>query len=174
MAYTFDNPLRKLLHNPEKILGPYIEPGFFTVDMGCGMGHFSLGMARLVGQSGRVFAVDLQEKMLDRVKSRAGRAGLDTIIETRKCSRDSINVSEPVDFILACWMAHEVRDRAGMFKQFFQIARPGASLLVVEPKFHVTEKELDETVNIAESVGFELVDRPNIRLSYSALLKSKK
>ena len=48
-AYTFDNPLRRLLHNPRKILGPYVKEGDTAVDIGCGMGPFTVELARLVG-----------------------------------------------------------------------------------------------------------------------------
>jgi len=47
-AYSFDNPLRKLVHNTTRILGPYLGPGVKAVDIGCGMGFFSIGMASLL------------------------------------------------------------------------------------------------------------------------------
>ena len=51
IAYTFDNPLRRLIHKPQKILGNYIKEGMTVMDLGCGMGHFSIGMAGLVGST---------------------------------------------------------------------------------------------------------------------------
>ena len=47
-----------------------------VVDVGCGMGHFSIGMARLVGDKGKVVAIDMQQKMLDVTLKRASRAGV--------------------------------------------------------------------------------------------------
>ncbi|GEM_PF-6888608 len=73
LAYTFDNPLRQLVHNPEKIFSSLIRPGQTVVDIGCGMGYFSLGMAKLVGESGRVISVDLQKEMLAKVHQRQFR-----------------------------------------------------------------------------------------------------
>jgi 2-polyprenyl-3-methyl-5-hydroxy-6-metoxy-1,4-benzoquinol methylase len=64
-AYTFDNPIRKLLHPPRRVLGAYIKERMTVMDVGCGMGHFSIGMAKLVGENGKVIAVDLQQKMLN-------------------------------------------------------------------------------------------------------------
>jgi ubiquinone/menaquinone biosynthesis C-methylase UbiE len=43
------NPFRCLLHDPEKILGPYVKPGMTVMDFGCGMGLISIAMAKLVG-----------------------------------------------------------------------------------------------------------------------------
>ena len=56
IAYTFDNPLRRLIHKPQKVLGNYVKEGMAVMDLGCGMGHFSIGMAGLVGSTGRVIA----------------------------------------------------------------------------------------------------------------------
>jgi ubiquinone/menaquinone biosynthesis C-methylase UbiE len=170
LAYTFDNPARKLIHRPETILGPYIGPGSIAVDMGCGMGFFSLGMARLVGTDGKVYALDLQDEMLKRTTDRAKRAGLDSIIETRRCSKNHIGLSEPVDFILACWMVHEVKDQSGMFKQFARIMKPEARVLIAEPKFHVNRDTLERSLEIAEECGLRVIERPFVRFSRTALL----
>ena len=76
MAYTFDNPLRRLFHNPAKIFDGLVEEAMTVIDVGCGMGYFSIGMAKLVGACGKVIAVDLQQKMLEIMLRRARRAGV--------------------------------------------------------------------------------------------------
>ena len=40
IAYTFDNPLRRLIHKPQKVLGNFVKEGMTVMDLGCGMGHF--------------------------------------------------------------------------------------------------------------------------------------
>ena len=86
-GYFIDNPLRRLLHNPEKIVGPYVQPGMTVMDVGCGMGFFSIAMAKMVGDSGRVIAVDLQQKMLDVLRQRATKAGVADRIRLTSASR---------------------------------------------------------------------------------------
>jgi len=102
-AYIFDNPIRKLLHNPGKIVGTYVNEGMTVMDVGCGMGHFTIGMANLVGKDGKVIAVDLQQKMLDVMLKRARRAGVADRIRSHRCEAENIGISERVDFILAFW-----------------------------------------------------------------------
>jgi len=70
LCYSFDNPLRRLFHDPERLLGPYVKLGMTVADIGCGMGYFTLGLARLTGPEGKVIAVDLQERMLAALESR--------------------------------------------------------------------------------------------------------
>ena len=47
LAYTFDNPLRRLIHNPRDIFSGYVKEGMTVMDVGCGMGYFTLGLAEL-------------------------------------------------------------------------------------------------------------------------------
>ena len=68
-----DNPVRRLLHDPAKILGPYVQRAMTVMDVGCGMGFFSIAMATMVADQGSVIVVDLQQ-MLDIVKRRAEKA----------------------------------------------------------------------------------------------------
>jgi SAM-dependent methyltransferase len=49
LLFTFDNPLRRLLHNPQKLLAPYVGRCDQVLDVGCGMGFATLGLAKLVG-----------------------------------------------------------------------------------------------------------------------------
>lgn len=49
ICFTFDNPLRRLVQNPYKILKPYIKPGWTILDVGPGMGYFTIPLATLAG-----------------------------------------------------------------------------------------------------------------------------
>ena len=75
-CFTFDNAFRRLLQNPNRILRPYIKPGWTVLDVGPGMGYFTIPMARLVGDTGKVIAADVQQKMLDGLDHRAFKAGV--------------------------------------------------------------------------------------------------
>ncbi len=64
LAYTFDNPLRGLLHQPAKILEGLVGQGNKAIDRRFGIGFFSMGMARIIGAEGHVLAIDRQQRML--------------------------------------------------------------------------------------------------------------
>ena len=81
IAFTLDNRLRRYLQNPEELLGSFIHEGQTVIDIGCGPGFFTLAMARLVGENGRVIAVDIQKSMLDKLNHNAKKTGLQSRIK---------------------------------------------------------------------------------------------
>jgi cyclopropane fatty-acyl-phospholipid synthase-like methyltransferase len=171
MAWTFDNPLRKLFQDPERILGSFVREGMTVADIGCGMGYFSVAMAKMIGPGGRVLSVDLQEKMLQYLKKRAVRAGVQDRITTILAEPDDIKISGQVDFLLAFWMVHEVKDIPRFFDQVAAILKPGGKVLYVEPRMHVTQKRLEEILGYAKAAGFAASDGPKVSMSRSAVLE---
>ncbi len=169
IVWTFDNPLRRVLHRPEDVLEGLVGPGQAAIDVGCGAGHFTIGLARLVGDQGRVTAVDLQEKMLERVRRRAKRAGLEERIRMQRCGTESLGLTDPADFILAFWMVHETADQRRFLTEVRRLLKPGGRLLIAEPVFHVTGKEFEKTIGLAAEAGLRWVASPGIRFSRTAL-----
>lgn len=171
LAFTFDNPVRRLLHNPQKILGEFIAAGDTVADFGCGMGYFSVAMAKMVGSEGRVISVDLQQAMLDRVFTRAGQAGVQARTDLHQCQSDRIGLSQPasLDFALAFWMVHEVPNRNAFLAEIRSLLKSEARFLIAEPKMHVSAADFRKTVGIAESVGLKPCAEPKITFSRAML-----
>ncbi len=157
VGYLLASPLRRLFENPERLAQPYVSPGMTVLEPGCGMGYFSLPLARLVGPNGRVVCVDLQQKMIDGLRRRARRAGVLDRIETVVCEADDLRVAAwtgRIDFALALHVVHEVPDPGGFLRQIHASLRPGGLFLVTEPKGHVTREQFGATVAAAEAAGF--------------------
>ncbi|MBN1765940.1 MAG: class I SAM-dependent methyltransferase [Sedimentisphaerales bacterium] len=174
VGYLLASPLRKLIQNPDTMLDPYIKQGMQVLDLGCAMGFFSLAMARMVGQGGRVYCVDLQEKMVQVLKKRAQKKQLIDRMDIRQCSPESLNIEDlqgRIDFALASAVVHEVPDPASFFHHVSQAVKIQGKLLLVEPKGHVTTTEFDETISLARDHGFKLLETPKISMSRTALLE---
>jgi ubiquinone/menaquinone biosynthesis C-methylase UbiE len=168
--------LRRFIQDPDKILNKYITQNMKVMDIGCGMGFFSLPLARLVGNHGKVVCVDLQEKMLEALRRRAGRQGLGGVVEGRKCEHNTLLVNdlmEMVDFVLAFAMVHEVPDKKRLFEEIRCVLKAGGSLLIAEPKGHVEKKAFDNSVALAEKTGFSAAEWPEIARSNAVLLKKR-
>lgn len=171
LAYTFDNPLRKLIHRPGKILGAYVREGMTVLDVGCGMGYFSIGMARMIGPRGRVISVDIQEKMLSTLMRRAEKEGVSAVIRAKLTDPGGMGVEEKVDFALAFWMVHEVPDKKRLFSELRLALKPGSLLLIAEPIFHVSLRDFKAELDVAQSEGFCAEDGPRVTFSRSVLLR---
>lgn len=173
MAWTFDNPLRKLFQDPERILGGLVRDGMTVVDIGCGMGYFSVAMAKMVGPDGRVFTVDLQEKMLQYLRKRAEKGGVQDRITTILAEPDDIKIAGQADFVLAFWMVHEVKDIPRFFGQVAAVLKTEGKVLYVEPRVHVTQKRFEEILGHAKKAGFSVNEGPKVGMSRSAVLEGR-
>ncbi len=169
--FTFVNVFRRLIHDPKTILSNYVRPGDTTLDVGCGMGYFTIGLAELVGENGKVIAADLQPQMLKGVHRRAKRAGVEERIQFHQSLPETVGVTKPVNFALAFWMVHEVRQPGAFLQEICHLLKPEGKFLVVEPVIHVTEPAFERTVSLAESVGFQVTERPRVRVSRAVLLQ---
>ncbi|MGD0013376.1 MAG: class I SAM-dependent methyltransferase [Bryobacteraceae bacterium] len=174
LGYLLASPLRRLWQDPAKILAPYVHEGMTVLEPGPGMGLFTLELARLVGASGRVVAVDIQSRMLAGLKRRAARAGLLERVDARLAVPDSMGLADlagAVDFALAFFMVHELPAEDRFFSEVAAALKPGACLLLAEPPGHVKAARFDAELQAAAQAGLELVDRPPISRSRAALLK---
>lgn len=173
VGYLLASPIRRLIHNPERILEPYIQPGMTVLDVGCAMGYFSLPMARMAGASGRVLCADCQAGMFTRLARRARRAGVLERLTMILGTRESLCLAGhegSVDFALAMAMVHEVPDQARLFSEVYAALKAGARFLVAEPSGHVREKAFAESLRHAQEAGFQPVEQPVIARSRAVLL----
>ena len=166
---TFDNPLRRLIQNPYRILRDLVRPGYTAVDLGCGMGYFSIPMARVVGPTGKVICIDVQQQMLDGLRRRAEKAGVLDTITVRRCEPTRLGIPEPADFVLAFWMLHEVPDQAAFLAEVQAYLKPTGRFLLVEPVGHVGGKAFQRSLKTAEQAGLVIVDKPAVVASRSVL-----
>lgn len=170
-CFTFDNIFRKGFQNPYEILSGYLKAGDTVLDVGPGQGYFSIPMAKMVRENGRVIAVDIQKKMLDILERRAQKENIADRILFKWVRDTDYGIDSEVDFALAFWMVHEVPDKKALLQSIYDSLKQGKQFLVVEPYLHVTSKMMEETLKTAQGVGFTLIDRPKIFFSRAALLR---
>ncbi len=159
IGYFLLNPLRKLFENPDKILHQFVHEGMTVLEPGCGMGFFTLPLARLVGPKGRVIAIDIQPKMLSVLARRAKKAALSERIELRQVASTGLGIEDfsgEVDFVAAFHMVHEMPNPSDFFTEVWKALKPGGKVLVIEPKGHVTYDQFKEIVDSAEKIGFRV------------------
>lgn len=170
LAGGLDNIWRRWLQNPEKILAPYLREGMTALDLGCGPGFFTLPMAKLVGETGRVIAADLQAGMLEKLRQKLAGTAYATRVDLHRCEADRIGLVGPVDFVLLFYMVHEVPDKAALFGEIARLLAPNGQALIVEPPLHVSRAAFARTLAIADAAGLMAQRGPKLLLSKTALL----
>jgi ubiquinone/menaquinone biosynthesis C-methylase UbiE len=173
LAGGLDNSLRRMVQNPKKILKPYIHERMTVLDLGCGPGFFSIEIAKMLKDTGKVIAADLQDGMLEKVNKKIKGTELEHRVEVHKCQQDTIGVKENVDFILVFYMIHEVPNQGNLLRELKSILKPNGKVFIIEPKFHVSKKSFEEMINTSKEIGFEIVDRPKVFISRTVLLTIK-
>jgi ubiquinone/menaquinone biosynthesis C-methylase UbiE len=175
IGYLLASPVRRwMMDKPETLLGPYVREGMAVLEPGPGMGFFTLPLARMVGPSGRVIAVDVQPKMLSSLERRAQKAGLVDRVDARKATPDCLMVADwknRIDFVLAFAVVHETPSAESFFREATAALKPGGVVFFAEPSGHVKPTTFDSELEAARQAGLEIVARPCVRRSHAAVLR---
>jgi len=174
LGYWLASPLRRVYYRPSTILSPYVHTGMTVLEPGPGMGFFTVELARLVGASGRVVAVDIQSKMLDGLRRRLSKAGLADRVDMRLAKPGSMGVNDlsgVVDFVFAFAVVHELPSADSFFLEVHKVLKPGGQLLLCEPTGHVSNELFEAERAAAARAGLLPVQGPVIRRSRATLFK---
>ena len=105
------------------------------VDIGCGPGFLTFPAAQVVGPGGHVYAVDIERKMVDLVRTRAAEQGLDHVT-TLVGSGDSVPLPDGrADFAITALILHYQPDdvvRLRLLRDVRRVLRPGGRMLVID------------------------------------------
>ncbi len=120
-------PLRSIFENPYSTLRKYVKEGMTVVDHGCGPGFYTIPMSSLVGETGRVIAIDSDERSIGVLQSSRKRGITNVKVLV---SRDLSPISTEVDFLLSkdvlcCTVLHEK-----LAKDIERVLKPGGVALV--------------------------------------------
>ncbi len=174
LGYLLACPLRRLLQDPKSVLAPYVRDGMMVLEVGPGMGFFTIDLARMVGAHGRVVAVDIQPRMISHLKRRLAKAGLLKRVDARLAGADSMGLADltgAIDFVLAFAVVHELAAPDRFFAEAAQALKTGGSILLAEPPGHVRVLDFEQQLALAARAGLRLTERPRLRRSHAALLK---
>jgi ubiquinone/menaquinone biosynthesis C-methylase UbiE len=156
LGYGLLLPVRRLLENPERMLAPHVRPGAKALELGCGMGYFTLPLARLAGETGRVLCLDIQPRMLAALERRAQRAGLRPRIETRLCGPESLGLTQEagtIDLAVLIHVLHELPDARTALSEIRTALTAEGRVLLIEPPGHVSAAEFERQIETASAVG---------------------
>ncbi|MBN2085736.1 MAG: methyltransferase domain-containing protein [Anaerolineales bacterium] len=157
-GWIVNNPVRRRYMRP--ILDRVgIRTGECVLELGPGPGAFSLDAARMLGESGRLIAVDIQPAMIAQLEQRAREAGLRNI-ETRVAGAYDLPLADAsVDRAFLVTVLPEIPDRARALGELRRVLKPGGTLSITEEFLDPDYLFAPETIRLVESAGFRLAQR---------------
>jgi ubiquinone/menaquinone biosynthesis C-methylase UbiE len=122
--------------DPSHIIAQFdLQSGSRVADLGAGSGELSIAAARVVGEAGRVYAIEIQSGLVERLKGRAKEARVQNVeplwgdIERPEGTHLK---DETVDAVLASNVLFQAEDRAGLVAEAKRILKLGGRVLVVD------------------------------------------
>lgn len=161
-------PTREEEEEPLKLLKSLnIQPGQTVCDFGCGNGFHSLQLAKRVGPTGSVHAIDIQPEMLEMLKDRAGPRGLANIKPVLATDEDSGLAAATYDMVLMVDVYHELSNPAEILAAVRKSLKPEGRLVLVEfreedesvPILPLHKMSQLQVVKELEANGFHLVEQ---------------
>jgi ubiquinone/menaquinone biosynthesis C-methylase UbiE len=141
MGRKFDPTIRHLLLAEDRIerfdryellrsLG--VGDGKAVADLGCGPGFFTLPASELVGPTGKIYAVDVQQEMVDDLRTRLAQQGITNVAVRRSSELEPSIPQRSVDLALLAFVLHEIDQRSSFLLAAKRLLREGGRIAVIE------------------------------------------
>jgi len=148
--------------NPREELNKLdIREGQIILDYGCGIGSYTFPIAKLVGNSGRVYALDKEPVAVTRIEEEAKKQGLRNII-TILSDRETGLRDDSVDVVLFYGVLPEIKDKESVLRELYRVLKPDGYL---STRFCFRIKK-DRIFEIMESAGFSLTEQKGHILNF--------
>lgn len=132
---------RAAWQKPDEVVAALgLAAGQSVCDIGAGTGYFSLRMARVVGDKGRVFAVDVEPRMLDVLRERIVKAGVRNVTPVLALPDAPLIPDGGCDTILVVDTYHHFPDGVAYLKMLVRALRPGGRIVNID--FHKREEAI--------------------------------
>jgi len=132
---VFDDPGRDAWQKPDAVIAALdVKEGMTVADLGAGTGYFSVRLAKAVGKTGRVLAIDVEPKLVDYMKERAAKAELSQLVPVLAPTDDPKLPTGGVDLVLVVDTWHHIDDRLHYLAKLAAGLKPGGRVAVVDFK----------------------------------------
>jgi len=181
----FETESREIFHERERIVAALgLTPGMAMADIGAGTGLFTLHFAQAVGESGKVYAVEIAKNFLEHIKGRAARASA-TNVQTILCTEKSVELPEAsIDLAFICDVYHHFEFPAASLATLHRALKPGGQLVLIDFKripgessdFILGHVRAGQEVFEAEVIaaGFEKIDEVKDLLEENYFVKFRR
>jgi precorrin-6B methylase 2/cytochrome c553 len=132
-AAFFSRPKRDADERPELLMAALELPrGAHVADLGAGTGYFTWRLAEQVGPTGKVFAVDIQQNMLDLTRDTVRQHQLDNVEYVLATENDPRLPERALDLVFIAYAFHEFADPGAIMDRVRRSLKPGGRVVILE------------------------------------------
>ena len=168
LSWLLDNPYMNAVAGPESIIHrSRLQKGMRLLDVGSGPGRLALPAAKLVGETGEVVALDIQARMLDKLRRRAEQQGVDNIRLVKAGAGEGQVDEDYFDRVWLVTVLGEIADKDAALAEIHRALKAGGILSITEviPDPHYTSRSRLRALCVA--AGFEETESFGGRLAFT-------
>jgi ubiquinone/menaquinone biosynthesis C-methylase UbiE len=134
-GFSLDEATRRSWYNPEAILkAAGLRKGTVFVDVGCGEGFFTMLAAQTVGETGKVYAVDVDVSAIEKLKRKAAENGLKNVHAVAGKAEETIFCEKCADIVFYSMDLHDFNDPVKVLRNAKQMLKPSGLLVDLDWK----------------------------------------
>ena len=179
----YNHAERLLWQDANKILTEIgLQPGSILIDIGAGDGFFSLPAARIVGDSGTIYALDLSDEAVASLKEQAAASGLHNICAMLANAEISVICEQYADIVLLANVLHDFDSPLKVLANARKMLKPGGILADLDWKIEPSQQHgpplqkrlsQDKATSLFNQAGFEVINNsPSGPFHYLLLAKA--
>jgi ubiquinone/menaquinone biosynthesis C-methylase UbiE len=174
-ANIIDNPFRRRIQPPDETpIRHGIEPGMTVLEVGPGNGTYTVATARRVGETGKLITVDIEPKMIERVKRRAQTEGLENI-EARVADVFDLPFEDGYfDLVYMITVIGEIPTPERALREFHRVLSSQGTLVFSELLLDPDYPRAVTLERLARSKGFQLKSRIGSFVYYTLIFEKER
>jgi ubiquinone/menaquinone biosynthesis C-methylase UbiE len=154
-----DSGFRRRCEPPQQVIERSgIKPGMQVLEIGCGSGAFTIDVARVVGEKGKVFALDIEEKMLAQLQKKLSRPENQDVKNIEQVNKSAYELpfsDGSLDVVYMVTVFQEIPDKNRTLAEVKRVLKPDGILAISEWFFDPDYPLKSTTVKQATKAGFK-------------------
>ena len=168
-----ERPLRENEEAPSKLVKELkLKPGQVVADIGAGSGVLSILMAKDVGDTGKVIAVDVQQEMLDLLDKKLAKLGIKNVEGLLGTEKTPHLEPVSVDLAIMVDVYHEFAFPYEMMSEIAKALKPGGRVVFVEYRKEDPEVPIKLVHKMTEAQVKQEINQPEFRLKWQETIRT--